>query len=293
MDNNIFSDLDNLGFKDIDNLNIYGKDGQNIKKTAEDNNKISPADLLYDRTITCPVCESTFKARSIKTSSYRIIKKDSDFFINYNVINPYFYDVWICNNCGYASMKTDFNKIKNSQKDLVKKKISIKWKGKIYPDVYDVNIAIERYKLSLLNYTMIDSPSSKKAMNCLKLAWMYRILSQSENENLFMKYSLVGFKEAYNNEDFPIYSMDKFTTMYLIGELSRRIGDSDDALLWLGNVITTPNANQKIKDKARDQKDLITLSKKSTEVSSNSSVAKNIEIKKPKKKGKGLFSKFF
>lgn len=244
--NNIFSGLDNLGFTNIENLDIYKKKEKDNKpsQTSKDDLKTSDIDLLYDRTITCPVCGNVFKARSVKTSSYRILKKDTDFFINYTVINPYFYDVWICNDCGYASMKSDFNKLKSSQKDIIKKNISTKWNGKNYPNVYDINIAIERYKLSLLNYTIMDSLPSKKAMNCLKLAWMYRIASEKDTENLFIKNSILGFKDAYNNENFPIYNMDRFTTMYLIGELSRRIGDFDDALLWFGNVITNPSADQ-------------------------------------------------
>ena len=102
--NNIFSGLDDLGFENIDNLKIY-KTKDELKK-FELNNKTPSTSLLYDKTITCPVCGNIFKARSIKTSSYRILKKDSDFFINYSIINPYFYDVWICDSCGYASMKT-------------------------------------------------------------------------------------------------------------------------------------------------------------------------------------------
>lgn len=286
--NNIFSGLDDLGFENIDNLKIY-KTKDELKK-FELNNKTPSTSLLYDKTITCPVCGNIFKARSIKTSSYRILKKDSDFFINYSIINPYFYDVWICDSCGYASMKTDFNTIKESQKDIIKKNISTKWHCKNYPEIYDVNIAIERYKLALLNYTVMDSSSSKKAMNCLKIAWMYRILSQNEAENLFIKNALTGFKDSYINENFPIYNMDKFTIMYLIGELNRRLGNFEEALLWFGNVITSQGINQKLKSMARDQKDLIILTKKDIN-SSDSTINKNIEIKRPKKKG--FFSKFF
>ena len=54
-----------------------------------------------------------FKATAVKSSAYRMIKKDSDFFIRYSLINPYFYDVWVCNSCGYSAMKTDFHTLRS------------------------------------------------------------------------------------------------------------------------------------------------------------------------------------
>lgn len=241
---------------------------------------------LYDKTITCPVCGSIFKARAIKKSSYRILKQDSDFCYEYKNINPYFYDVWLCNVCGYAAMKTDFNKIRESQKQLVMDKISIKWHAKNYPEVYNVNTAIERFKISLLNYVTIDAKSSCKAMNCLKIAWMYRILGNSKLEISYIKNSIDEFNKAYFSERFPIYGMDKFTMMYLIGELNRRIGDDDQALLWFGRVIGETNAPQKLKNKIRDQKDLIKSSPKN-ETNLTDEDTLNDEKKK------GIFSKFF
>ncbi|KEJ04165.1 hypothetical protein N494_00955 [Clostridium botulinum A2B7 92] len=213
--------------------------------------------LLYDREVTCPVCGNIFKAKSIKTSSYRILKKDSDLFIRYSVINPYFYDVWACNECGYAAMKRDFNKIRSFQINSVKEKITPTWIPKAYPEVYNIDIAIERFKLSLLNYVVIESPYSKKGFNSLKLAWMYRLKDDYEKEKLFLNESLESLKEAYSSEDFPIYGMDRYTAMYLIAELMRKTGNTEESLRWFSNVITCPGISSRLKNLARDQKDLI------------------------------------
>lgn len=213
--------------------------------------------LLYDREVTCPVCGNIFKAKSIKTSSYRILKKDSDLFIRYSVINPYFYDVWVCNECGYAAMKRDFNKIRSFQINSVKEKITPTWIPKVYPEVYNIDIAIERFKLSLLNYVVIESPYSKKGFNSLKLAWMYRLKDDYEKEKLFLNEALESLKEAYSSEDFPIYGMDRYTAMYLIAELMRKAGNTEESLRWFSNVITCPGISSRLKNLARDQKDLI------------------------------------
>lgn len=291
MSKNIFSGLEDFGFDDIGNIDLYKKEEEKkIEEEVEQSEEEKLKSHLYDKQITCPVCESNFKARSVKTSSYRVIKHDSDFFIRYALINPYFYDVFICNSCGYSAMKNDFSRIRNYQVDAIKEKITSKWNGRNYPDIYDINIAIERYKLSLLNYFVMEAKSSKKAMNCLKLAWMYRLMEDQSNELIFLKQALDGFNEAYFNEDFPIYGMDKFTCMYLIGELNRRIGNNSDALSWFSSVITTQGVPQKVKDRARDQKDLI---KEDENNKSSENDTENLSVAEDKKEKKGFFSRFF
>ncbi|MCY6356813.1 DUF2225 domain-containing protein [Clostridium sp. ZS2-4] len=288
MSKDIFSGLDRLGFNNIETIDLYGKDESQTDSTSlQEEKKEKDKDYLYDKKLTCPVCGEIFTVKAIKTSSYRMKDKDTDFFIRYDLINPYFYDVWLCNNCGYAAMKADFEKIRNFQIDLVKENITPKWKGREYKVPYDAYAAIERYKLSLLNYFYSDAKASKKAMNCLKLAWMCRLIEDSQTEKAYLKEALKGFNDAYFNEDFPIYGMDRYTTMYLIGELSRRTDNLDEAMIWFSKVITTPSINKRLKELARDQKDLIKETKSEHTAKENS--IENISDKKKK----GFFSSIF
>ena len=138
--------------------------------------------------------------------------------------------------------------------------ITPKWHGRLYPEIYDVNIAIERYKLSLLSYVIINAKSSKKAINCIKLAWMYRLLETEGAKEMELKYlnqALEGLSDAYYVEEFPLYGMDKYSIMYLIGELNRRTCHAENSLIWFNSVITTPNVKESLKKLARDMKYLI------------------------------------
>lgn len=294
MDKKIFSGLESMGLDDISGIKIYNKETEVVKEAKEEPKEKT---LLYTKEVTCPACGHVFKAIAVKSSAYRMLKKDSDFFIRYSLINPYFYDVWSCNSCGYAAMKIDFNTLRGAEIDAIHKSITPKWKGRLYPEVYDVHVAIERYKLSLLNYVVTNAKSSKKAINCLKLAWMYRLIETEdakEMELVFLKQALEGLNDAYYSEDFPLYGMDKYSIMYLIGELHRRIGNHEDSLVWFSNVITTPNVKQSLKELARDMKDLIkeegALSASIDNLSEPSSESLNSEntTKKP-----GFFSKIF
>ena len=290
MDNNIFEGLEDLGFDNIKSTDLYSARDKEVEKKEEAKVQVkSEKEFIYDKEVVCPICNFKFNAKAVKASSYRVGKKSSDLFTDYTLVNPYFYDVWVCNSCGYSAMKSDFEKIKSHQAEEIHKRITTKWNGKTYPDIYDVDVAIERYKLALLNTLVMDGNSSRKAYNCLKLAWMYRIKEDKEKEQAFLGQALEGFNKAYFEENFPIYGMDKFTTMYLIGELFRRIGDNDNAMKWFSQVITTPNVNSKVKEMAKDQKDLIKFEEAALATLKEETAAANEENAKKE----GLFSKFF
>lgn len=213
--------------------------------------------LVFDKHVDCPVCKKTFTAISVKTNAPRRAGKDSDFFINYKVINPYFYDVWICPICGYSALKVDFIKLRAKQAEKVLHLITPKWKVKEFPDIYDAQIAIERYKLALLNAVVLEFKNSTKAMICLKIAWMYRLLKKNNEEFIFLQKAYEGFKNTYFNEDLPVYGMQKSTLLYLLGELSRRTNNYDKALRYFSEVLVESNSPSKIKELTRDMKDLI------------------------------------
>lgn len=212
---------------------------------------------LFDKQVICPVCDSHFKTKTVKSKSPRVVSKDSDFFVRYSVANPYFYDVWICNSCGYAAMKSDFEKLKPHKKDLVLSNVTPKWKPREYSDILDEKLAIERYKLALLNAVLINLPDSTKAMISLKIAWMNRLLENSDQERLFLKQALEGFNDAYMKEIFPIYGLQRDSLMYLLGELNRRLGNDQDALVWYSKTIVSTNSSHRVKEMARIGKDLI------------------------------------
>lgn len=255
---NLFSGLEELGFKNLDSIDLYNQ--ENTKENQNDasvKNEVSSENFLYDKSYICPVCGNNFKAKAVKVGKTRLVSKDTDLMPRYENINPLFYDVIICPRCGYSAMIKYFDKIRDEQALLIKSKITPRFKARIYPDTYDIDIAIERYKLALLNAVVKNAKSSEKAYICLKTAWLYRIKESSDEEQKFIEQALIGFKEAYEKEAFPVCGMDRFTLMYLIGELSRRLGNDHEALLWFGKVIVSPNINPRLKELARDQKDLI------------------------------------
>jgi len=127
---------------------------------------------------------------------------------------------------------------------------------------------------------------------------MYRLIdtdASKEIELIFLKQALEGLSDAYYAEAFPIYGMDKYSAMYLIGELNRRLGNTEDSLVWFSNVITTPNVKQNLKELARDMKDLIKEEAAALLANTdnlNKSSTENFEPLETTKKS-GFFSKLF
>lgn len=212
---------------------------------------------LFDRKVTCPICGNEFTTKSVKVNSVRIASKDSDFFVRYKTGNPYIYDIWTCAKCGYTAMKSDFNKIKSFEKDILKEQLTPKWRERHFNAIMTPNDAIEKYKLALINATMLEKSKGTLGFILLRIAWMYRLLEDEDKEIHFLTQSVDCFVEAFSNEPFPIYGLERDSLTYLIGELYRRIGEYDKALTWYSKVITTIGANYKFKEMARNGRDMI------------------------------------
>lgn len=154
-------------------------------------------------------------------------------------------------------MKVDFLKIKDYQKDLVFKKIASKWKPRIYLDIMTEELAIEKYKLALITALSIEKPNSTIGMILIKISWMYRLLNNNIEELKYLSQALTTFENAYINENFPMYGLNRDSLTYLIGDLNRRLNYNDTSLQWYSEVITTIGASYRVKELARTGTDLI------------------------------------
>ncbi|WP_297438806.1 DUF2225 domain-containing protein [uncultured Clostridium sp.] len=240
--------------------NLPNQNKKNTTLSIEDEKK-----LLFNKTIHCPVCESIFKTKTVKVNAPRIESKDSDFFIRYKTINPYFYDVTVCQKCGYSALKIDFDHIREKQREFVLKSITPKWSETTYPDIFDVDIAIDRYKLALINALTIKKKPSTIGMICLKIAWMYRLKRNDTSELLFIEKAFNSFDSAFFNEQLPVYGMQKSTLLYLLAILEYKLKRPDDALRKLSEVLIDDTAPHRLKELTRDLKDLIKIDKKRAE----------------------------
>lgn len=275
---NLFAGLESLGLNIKKNIEVYEDQKKKEEEGTKKENKpkeISEEDLIFEKTFKCPVCDSEFKCKTVRTGKAKLVSQDMDLRPKYQGIDPLKYDAVLCPHCGYSSLNRYFNFVMSSQAKWIKEQIStsFKFEGNEDSKIYSYDDAIMRHKMALLNTVVKKGKLSERAYTCLKLAWLYRgkreelegsaEYSKAEAEELLKEETECltnaheGFVAAFSNEEFPMCGMDQYTVTFLVAELARRIGNIDEAKRWVSKVLVARDANPRIKDKALDLKECL------------------------------------
>ena len=203
----------------------------------------------------CPVCMK--KTRVIKTRSRLVVEKtDEDFCVHYKGFNPYFYKIWVCEHCGFASDEKTFTtplapKPRKELWDfLSNKEIEFEFK-----DERDLPDAIASYQLAISYLDLIKAPPSKKGSMNLQLAWVYRFAGDEEQEKEYMQKAADFYDLSITTERYPIGNLTDNAAMYLVGAIYYRLGDFEKCAQHLSRIIgdqSVRTREPKIYDKARD-----------------------------------------
>ena len=209
---------------------------------------------LYNTTITCPVCSKKFEVTKVRSKTSKVATRDADFCVYYEGVNPLFYDVWVCEHCGYASLQDKFEDINSRDSKAVLESITPRWNKRSFAGDRTLENAIEAFKIALLNLQVRKAKPGETAKICLRIAWLYRF-GKDEKEKDFLKYALKNYMETYEKENFPVDKLDENTCMYMIGELHRRVGNYEDSVKWFSRLIGSPQARQNARliESAREQ----------------------------------------
>lgn len=274
---NIFSGLEDFGLDKLSGMDIYSADERDEKKEEKgkkEKQKFNEADFIFDKTFVCPVCDEEFKSKTVKTGKVKLLSADTDLRPKYHLLDSLKYDAIVCPQCGYSALNRFFNYMTSAQAKLIKEQISSNFKGLSEEgEILTYDEAIARHKLALVNTIVKKGKLSERAYTCLKLAWLLRGKSESlpadtsnydkvkselaKEELEFINKAYEGFIAAFEKELFPMCGMDEITTTYLAADLARRCGKYDESSRWISRVIVSKEANERIKSKARDLKELI------------------------------------
>ncbi len=271
---NLFSGLEAFGLGNLSGMDIYeDKEKENQKKREEeDKPSFSEEDAIFEKTYTCPVCDQEFKYKTVKSGKVKLQSLDSDLRPIYQNMDPLKYDAIVCPSCGFAALNRFFKYVSSGQAQLIKTNITAAFRGiNESGGIFSYDDSIARHKLALVNSIVKKAKTSERAYTCLKTAWVIRGKSETLPKNLpdynqqvsglekeeleFLSKAYVGFEEAFSKEDFPMCGMDEVTITLLMAELARRLGKNDEANRWISKVLISRDANERIKQKARDIKE--------------------------------------
>lgn len=211
--------------------------------------KISP---LYNSKFKCPVCESTVEYTKVKSKSIRLQKQDTDFCPWYEGENPVFYEAVICPECGYGSHVTTFEKANRYEKTKIKEMITPLWKKRAFTGSRTIEKSLEAFKIVLMNLVAREADKSEIAKICLRIAWLYRYNGEKEQENRFLEHALKNYKMAYHGEELSEGKFDEYVCMFMIGELSKRLGKLNESSQWLSRLVSCysdPNQKHRISNR--------------------------------------------
>lgn len=207
---------------------------------------------LYSKKIICPVCSNEFETKKVKTSAIRITKRDEDMCPYYGKQNPIFYQICVCPNCGYANFESKYNSINRLHKEKLEALQSF-WKYRDLGGERDIDIALDTYKLALLNLDRMQISKLDVGKVCLRIAWIYRYKKNEDEEIRFIDYTLNNFETAYTKE--KIDEEEELIVLFMLGELCRRRKRFKDAIKWFDMVVRHRDIKRKrhIELRARDQ----------------------------------------
>lgn len=272
----LLSGLADLGLGNLENIDIYEEPEKQNKKSKDDlavrEPEIQEKDLIYEKSWECPVCDNKFTNKITKTGKARLLGMDKDLRPIHEGVDTQKYDVVLCPKCGYAALSRYFAQMTSVQAKLIKEQISKNVHLHEYKDeTYSYLEAIERYKLALANAVVKRAKNSEKAYICLKTGWLLRgyaeSLEKEENvakeqlaearalEEAHIRNAYKGFADALQTESLPMCGMDETTIDYLMAVLGVRFKEYDKASRLVAKIITSPSANARTKDKARDLKE--------------------------------------
>ena len=108
---NLFSGLEEFGLNNLSNINIYDEQEKEEGNKDNKNSKVafSEEDIIFDKTYNCPVCDSEFKSKMVKTGRVKLKSLDTDLRPQYLQADPLKYDAVLCPHCGYAALNRFLN----------------------------------------------------------------------------------------------------------------------------------------------------------------------------------------
>ena len=248
---------------------------------------------------TCPVCGKSVKVVKVK-SRLAAFRMDDDYCCHYTEMNPYLYYIWVCDGCGFAADERVFlAPLSKEKKELLKNAFD----NKPVHFKFDVNRTVPdgvaSLKLAIFCAKVMKSPLARIAGLELRLAWIYRLADQLEDEEKAEQEALELYKRSLATEHFPIGNMTDTMVAYLIGAINVRLGNYKQAVQYLSSIVDENNTLgdsrvardarrlwQEVRDKSKDEEKKDKPNTNKAAASHSASKAKEKSKAKPAAKSK-------
>lgn len=197
----------------------------------------------------CPVCQSDVSVTHLSSTNY--MGQHSDFHRLTMGFAPLPLAMNTCPQCGYSGSADAFAE---------PTAISDTFKQQIFEHLQSIVLsqpltAGRRYELFALQQELSGASAQEMADYYLRASWAARD-EGDPRESAYQRYAIGFFEQALASDD--MNEADEGPITYLIGELHRRLGETDDAHQWFTRVIDharTDPSWQRVADLALRQRE--------------------------------------
>ncbi len=191
----------------------------------------------YDKQMTCIHCQKKFNTTKIRKSTVKVVTTDSDFHPIYKGVNPLYYNVFVCEHCGLAFTEDFSTYFAPGTREALQSRICNHWQPHSFDGERTHNQAIQSYQLAIICGEIKKEKNVLLAGLALRTAWLYREQGKTDWEIRFLESARDKYVESYLQGDYQELGMGELKILYLIGELSRKLGDIDMATYYFSRVL--------------------------------------------------------
>lgn len=198
---------------------------------------------LYKVKAVCMYCEKEFETSRVRSSFKKAAGTETDFYVRYKDANPDYYVVTVCPFCGFASTENFSPGLSAAHRQQFEQKVGHNWTPHDYGGERNWDEALQTYQLALICAQVKQEKDRVLAGLLHHIAWLHREAGNSVQEQRFLQFALQSYVSVYEREGI---SVNNARLMYLLGELNRRLGFYNEAVMWFARVVN----DKKIMDSA-------------------------------------------
>ncbi|CAM3779058.1 DUF2225 domain-containing protein [Mesobacillus zeae] len=194
---------------------------------------------LYDKKCSCILCGKQYTSKKIRSRFVKTTSIDTDFAPVYAdpENNPALYYVYVCPHCGFSSTEEFSPFFPPGTKEELQDKVCSHWRPHDYSSKRNIMTAIQTLKLGAFCASLKKEKHIVTGGLYIRTAWLHRSLGDKTQEHRFLSLACGEYANSYSKGDFKGSQVSETRILYLLGELSHRLGKHQDAVRYFSKVI--------------------------------------------------------
>lgn len=117
--------------------------------------------------------------------------------------------------------------------------------GRSEPENLSLEAALAAHLLARETYGILGASPLRRARLAHRIAWFHRIAEDKFNEQDFLEEALGFYKTAFHFEELTHSKLNELELLYLIGEISFRVGREEHAVAIFENLVRDPRVEER------------------------------------------------